>query len=453
MSQQLNPDTQATLLLCGRLGQAPTSGTKPLSLREYNQLARWLQSTGMRPAALLHPEGRARLSDLPEHVLASQRVTTLLRRGAALALTIEGWTNKGGWIIGRSEETYPRRWRERLKQDAPPLLYGIGNPALLASGGLVIVGSRNADPAALAATRQVARACAHQQLPIISGGARGVDSEAVLAALEADGQGVAILADSLARIGMSSTYRPHLMAEKLVLVSPYDPDAGFSVGHAMERNKYIYALGDWALVVSSSHGQGGTWAGAVEQLGQEHIPLFVHTGRQVPRGNQALIEQGGIACDIDLLTQAPDLRSWFAKQSAGTTALEAQTEPMQLTHQTGAEQSFRTITEDTTRPSADNQERSLFSVVWPYIETELHTARTAKELTRLFLDVRLEQMRAWLRLAEKKGKVRQVDDERYIAVTQAREQPAYEGQSPAGQQAPLFYMLEQGGEAPSKETR
>jgi len=57
-----------------------------------------------------------------------------------------------------------------------------------------------------------------------------------------------------------------LLDERLVLISPYDPAAGFNIGNAMQRNKLVYALADAALVVGAEPRKGGTWAGAVEQL-------------------------------------------------------------------------------------------------------------------------------------------------------------------------------------------
>jgi predicted Rossmann fold nucleotide-binding protein DprA/Smf involved in DNA uptake len=41
-------------------------------------------------------------------------------------------------------------------------------------------------------------------------------------------------------------------------VSPYDPSAGFNVGHAMQRNKVIYALADAVLVIRAEFEKGGT---------------------------------------------------------------------------------------------------------------------------------------------------------------------------------------------------
>jgi len=77
---------------------------------------------------------------------------------------------------------------------------------------------------------------------------------------------------------MNRDHRRLLMDGQLVLVSPYDPGAGFNVGNAMQRNKLIYALADAALVVNSDFEKGGTWAGAVEQLGKlKFVPLFVRS--------------------------------------------------------------------------------------------------------------------------------------------------------------------------------
>lgn len=41
------------------------------------------------------------------------------------------------------------------------------------------------------------------------------------------------------------------MAMNLVLMSPFNPEAGFDVGNAMARNKYVYCLADAAVVVHS----------------------------------------------------------------------------------------------------------------------------------------------------------------------------------------------------------
>ena len=97
---------------------------------------------------------------------------------------------------------------------------------------------------------------------------------------------------------------------KLVLLTPYAPTAGFSVGAAMGRNKLIYGLAEFAVVVSSDHQTGGTWAGAVEALKANWCPVFVHDGDNVPRENKELLKLGATALSAEELTRISDLSAW-----------------------------------------------------------------------------------------------------------------------------------------------
>ncbi|MBX6722727.1 MAG: DNA-protecting protein DprA [Dactylosporangium sp.] len=289
---QLSPDTQAILLLCGRLGLRGGNAAAPLEVREYNQVARWLHDHGLRPGDLLHGV-RERLlhteADLP---FDAGRLRSLLDRGSALALSVERWTSAGIWVLSRGDEDYPERLKRVLGKVAPPLLYGAGDRSLLVTEGLAIVGSRDVDDDGAAFARAVARSCARNGITVISGGARGVDSAALDAALDSGGKAIAVLPGGLRR-AISGELRSAIESEQLVIISPYDPDAGFSVGNAMGRNKVIYALSLWAVVVSSAAESGGTWAGAVENLRRWGIPLFVRNEAGVPQGNQQLIARGG----------------------------------------------------------------------------------------------------------------------------------------------------------------
>jgi len=80
-----------------------------------------------------------------------------------------------------------------------------------------------------------------------------------------------------------------------VLVSPFYPEAGFNVGNAMSRNKYIYSLADAAVVVTSAVGSGGTWSGAIENLRRRWVPLWVRPSADEMSGNTALMRQGARA--------------------------------------------------------------------------------------------------------------------------------------------------------------
>jgi predicted Rossmann fold nucleotide-binding protein DprA/Smf involved in DNA uptake len=128
---------------------------------------------------------------------------------------------------------------------------------------------------------------------LVSGAARGVDHQSMGAALEAGGTVIGVVADSLARVAVGNA--GPVLDGQLTLISPYDPAAGFNVGNAMGRNKYIYALADAALVVSSAAGEGGTWAGAVEALKRGTPPVYVRLEDGVPPGNVKLLEAGAHA--------------------------------------------------------------------------------------------------------------------------------------------------------------
>jgi predicted Rossmann fold nucleotide-binding protein DprA/Smf involved in DNA uptake len=129
-------------------------------------------------------------------------------------------------------------------------------------------------------------------MPIVSGGARGIDEAAMLGALERQGTAIGVLADSLLRASTSAKYREHLMVNNLVLVSPFNPEAGFDVGNAMARNRYIYCLADAGVVVSSTRDKGGTWTGAVENLKEGWVPLWVKPGSEAATGNVELVRRG-----------------------------------------------------------------------------------------------------------------------------------------------------------------
>lgn len=310
-SHVLSPDTQAILLLCSNLGQIRPTETKPLCQSEYNQLAQSLLANNLRPSHLLDSEGLSWLENINRHnSLDRKRITTLLNRGGALALAIENWTNQGLWILSRSDEQYPKRLKAQLKHAAPSILYGAGNQNLLSNGGLSIVGARDADDEALAFARQAACLCARQEIQVISGGARGVDAEAMLSALNEGGRVVGIINNSLAKEALSRKYREALRQGNLVLVSPYEPQIRFYPSNALNCNKYIYTLSDMALVVSAALNQGGTWAGAVENLRNNWVPLFVLLRKEPSDGNKHLIEQGGIAIDQSILLKER-LTNWL----------------------------------------------------------------------------------------------------------------------------------------------
>lgn len=318
MSLSLSPNTQAILLLTAPLiagrNQAPADFLTP---GEYRGLARFLRERQRQPADLLASDGEALIEER-QSLVDRERLKRLLGRGFLLSQAVERWQARAIWVVSRADAKYPRRLKTRLREDAPPVLYGCGDLSLLETGGLAVVGSRQVDEELLAYTEGIGRLAAGARQTLVSGGARGVDQAAMRGALEADGQAVGVLADSLERAALSREHRDPLMAGRLALVSPYDPAAGFNVGHAMQRNKSVYALADAALVINADYQKGGTWAGAVEQLEKMRlVPVYVRSQGQVGKGLEALRQQGALPW--------PDPRTAEALQE--TLAMETAPEP------------------------------------------------------------------------------------------------------------------------------
>jgi predicted Rossmann fold nucleotide-binding protein DprA/Smf involved in DNA uptake len=213
-----------------------------------------------------------------------------------LGLATERWANGGLWVISRSDDDYPARLLQHLGRSAPPLLWGVGERSLPAFGGIAIVGSREIDEAAAKWAEDVAAACAREAITVISGGARGTDQIATAAALNEGGRVIAVLPEGLGRPSVVGRYREAVVDGRLLLLSPVYPDAGFTVGNAMGRNKVIYGIAEAAVIARADANSGGTWAGAEAELKREDaIPVFVRAEGEVAEGNRALIALGARA--------------------------------------------------------------------------------------------------------------------------------------------------------------
>jgi DNA processing protein len=295
MTPTLSPNTRAMLLLTAPLiGGRGEASPDLLSPGEYRRVAYHLHEMQRQPSDLLFPEADELLRGC-QPVIEESRLKRLLARGFLLSQAVERWQTRAIWVVSRADAEYPRRLKACLKNDTPPVLYGCSDSALLDAGGLAVVGSRHVDAALIDFTQDIGRRTAQARLTLVSGGARGSDQAAMHGALEAGGKVAGVLADSLERVVLNREHRNPLLEGQLVLVSPYDPSAGFNVGHAMQRNKLIYALADAALVVSSDYQKGGTWAGAVEQLEKLRlVPVYVRSNGETGKGLEALRRKGAL---------------------------------------------------------------------------------------------------------------------------------------------------------------
>lgn len=286
----MNSDAWATALLAVPL-KSPDA-TRALTPAEWARLSAWLDDRHLTPGQLVKESPSHVLAGWMDHRITADRLQRLLGRGRTLETSIKRWQDARLTLLTLSDEGYPRRLRRRLARTAPPVLFATENTALLDQGGLAVVGSRDASEEECAFAAELGKRASCEDVCIVSGGARGIDQQAVLGALRSGGQAVAVLPGNIVRTLASAALRGHIDSGRLALVTPYSPDAGWHAGRALGRNKHIYCLADAAVAVASVEGRGGTWAGAAENLRRGWVPLWVKESQDARSGSAGLVARG-----------------------------------------------------------------------------------------------------------------------------------------------------------------
>jgi DNA processing protein len=314
----LSDDGKAVVMLCSHLALNDNDVetlASPFTPKEWNALARKIQGSQLRPAALLGKSvaDLSKYFEIPE--IEAQRIGWLLARGGGIALELEQLAANGIWCVTQVDDSYPVRIKTTLKHQAPPVLFGAGRLSILDRTAIGIVGSRNIDDAGVAFARRLGEICARSSVAVVSGGARGTDRISMEGALDAGGYSVGVLADSLSRTIRQPDVREFITGGLLALITPYRPGNGFSIGAAMGRNKVIYGASDFSVIVSSEYQKGGSWAGAIEALTAGWCPLFARSGEGTGRGNQELISRGVRPLPDAALAEIDDAIEWMKEHS------------------------------------------------------------------------------------------------------------------------------------------
>ena len=278
----------AAILLCTNLGI--DGEYKPLTLKEWNGLGKTVNDMGYKIADLLKSEFTKKL---PISEKQKEQIKLLTGRGFSIALKLQELENKGIYIVTQFDSDYPKYLKRKLREKMPPVLFYAGDITLAGKIGIAIVGSRDVDDAGMLFAKDLAKKATKEKLIIYSGGAKGVDSISEKAAIDEGGYVVSFIGDSLSKKIRNKDVIQNILNKRILLFSDVNPDTGFSVGRAMNRNKFIYAAAHGAFVVSSDFGKGGTWTGAVENINNSWTKLFVWSGCE-KKGNKELISKGAI---------------------------------------------------------------------------------------------------------------------------------------------------------------
>ena len=180
-----------------------------------------------------------------------------------------------------------------------------GQRKLLASDGIAIVGSRNVSDRGVQIAKKIASGLAGEGMNVISVYAKGVDSTAHVAALEAGGTTTLVFPYGINELRQKREFKKYNWKQDVLAVSQFSPDAKWLARNTMIRNKLICALSKAVVVIESGperdagRKMSGTFDTGKTALDME-LPLFVVDPayfENPPKGNADLIALGG--CTLD----------------------------------------------------------------------------------------------------------------------------------------------------------
>lgn len=271
-------------------------GVEPLEPKEWTFAAQKLLEAKKEPKDIFYFDSDDYKTVFGFDERQIERCKRLIDRNASLVFEIEKLNAKGINIVTRTDKNYPICIKRKLGQQSPPLFYYCGDIGIANDNCIGFVGSRKIENAHSVFTRKAVLTCLREGFSIVSGGAKGVDSTSADVVLEQGGVAIEYLSDGMNRKIKDSKVLQHIRDDRLLLLSVVNPDSGFSVGMAMQRNKYIYAQSVGTVVVKSDFNKGGTWAGAIENLRHK----WAHTlcwKNESDKGNMELIARGAIPID------------------------------------------------------------------------------------------------------------------------------------------------------------
>ncbi len=222
---------------------------------------------------------------------------------------------------------------ELLQQivDPPPILYARGRIDLASSPQIAVVGSRHCTPGGAEIARDFAGYLSRAGLTVTSGLAMGIDSHAHQAALDSNGNTIAVVGTGIDRVYPAANRQlAQAIADKGLIVSEFPLGSKPSAGNFPRRNRIISGLSVATLVVEATRKSGSliTARCGMEQ-GREvfAIPGSIHNPHS--KGCHQLIRDGAKLVDqaADIIDDISSLLGFIAEQ---TDSLTDSTDPQSL---------------------------------------------------------------------------------------------------------------------------
>ncbi|MEW8505516.1 MAG: DNA-processing protein DprA [Candidatus Thiodiazotropha sp.] len=227
-------------------------------------------------------------------------------------------------LLTLGDDAYPPLLRQI---DAPPpLLYLMGDEALLRQPQLAIVGSRNPTTTGIDNAREFAHCLATAGFCITSGLAQGIDGAAHEGALKG-GSTIAVMGTGADRVYPASHKAlAHRIAGEALLLTEFPPGTPAKAENFPRRNRIISGLSLGTLVVEATPQSGSLITARLSsEQGREvfAIPGSIHNPQA--RGCHALIRQGAklVESAQDIIEELGSLFATLDSTGEAATARQA----------------------------------------------------------------------------------------------------------------------------------
>lgn len=214
----------------------------------------------------------------------------------------------GGCVLIADDPGYPALLREI--PDAPPVLFALGDLALLERPAVAIVGSRDHSDYGGEVARTVAWGAASAGLVVVSGMARGLDAVAHTAALDSGGATIGVLGNGLGVIYPTANRTLyHRVADRGLLLTEFPPGERPTAGSFPRRNRLISGLARVTVVVEAAEGSGALiTAGTALDQGRDVMVVPGNITSPSSVGANRLIRDGAepLLSSDDLLEHYPE---------------------------------------------------------------------------------------------------------------------------------------------------
>lgn len=243
---------QGFLLLTSSLGDPDR---KPLSVAQFRALAKRVLAAEREISSRdLQIDDLVKLGYDP---VMAERIFGLLSGTNQLREYLRRSEACDCYPITRLNPIYPEPVRRRLRVDSPGVLWVKGDVTLIGRPAVAVIGSRELNETNRAFAEEAGRQIAKQGYVLVSGNARGADRIAQRASLEAGGQVISVVADSLQK-------QP--LIRNVLWISLDDFDQAFSAQRALHRNHVIHTMGSLTIAAQCTLEKGGTWNGILANL-------------------------------------------------------------------------------------------------------------------------------------------------------------------------------------------